>query len=117
MKTWKFSVASLVGSGIATAREAVDRRHSSSAGSRRRLVRIRPPRSGKRSDGNVSLFHSPLSTPRPLFVEEFFEYFTARRVDPDGPGDVLSQVGVDQPDRVLPGGQQQRGIERSDPDL
>src|SRR3954464_3164133 len=114
MKTWKFSVTSLVGSGIATAREAVDRRHSSIAGSRRRLVRIRPPRSGKRSDGNVSLFPMLLSTPRPLFVEELFEHFAARRVDPDGPGDVFSEIGIDQPDRVLADGQQQRRIERSD---
>src|SRR5437763_15451978 len=114
MNAWMLSVTSLVGSGTATAQDAAETRNSSTPGSRLWLLRIHPPHSGERFGGEVRLFCTLLSTPRPakprrkpalannrapaqplsglwrprLFVEEFFEDFAAGRSDPDRARDV-----------------------------
>src|SRR5437763_15532443 len=77
MNAWTSRVTSLAGSGSATAQDAADTRNSSTPGSRLRLLRIHPPLSGERFGGEVRLFCMLLSTPRPLFVEEFLEHFAA----------------------------------------
>src|SRR5437588_12879399 len=103
MNACMLSVTSLVGSGTATAQDAAGTRNSSTPGSRLGFLRIHPPQSGERFGGEVRLFCTLLSTPRPLFVEEFLEHFTARSGVPDGVRDFLTQVRVDQPNRALAG--------------
>src|SRR5437763_13759379 len=78
MNAWMLSVTSLVGSGTATAQDAAETRNSSTPGSRLWLLRIHPPHSGERFGGEVRLFCTLLSTPRPLFVEEFLEHLAFR---------------------------------------
>src|SRR5438067_2815011 len=112
MNAWMLSVTSFVGSGTATAQDAAETKDSSTAGSRLRLLRIHPPRSGERFGGEVRLFCTVLSTPRPLLVEKFLEHFPAGSGDPHGSGDVLAQVGVDEADRMVARGQHQRLVQR-----
>src|SRR5436305_10821341 len=117
MNAWMLSVTSLVGSGTATAQDAAETRNSSTPGSRLWLLRIHPPHSGERFGGEVRLFCTLLSTPRPLFVEEFLEHLAFRGGDPDGAGDVLPQVRIDQPDRVIASSQYQGLVQGRDTDL